>query len=79
MFTILSEAPRRYTSLSEEELLREYGDVRDVRLVFGLKATFTYHLWSNGKIKGVLVPAPTGGKRGKRLFSFASIRKFLAE
>jgi hypothetical protein len=79
MTTILSEPPREITSLSEEVLLREYGDVRDVRLTFGLRETFTYQLWSKGKIKGVLVPAPTGGKRGKRLFSFASIRKFLAD
>ena len=37
MTTILSEPPRKSTSLREEELLREYGDVRDVRLTFGLR------------------------------------------
>jgi hypothetical protein len=79
MTTIFGEPPRKHNSLNQEELLREYGDIRDVRVAFGLRETFTYHLWSTGKIEGVLVPAPMGGKRGKRLFSFGSIRKFLAE
>jgi hypothetical protein len=78
MTEILSEPPRRYTRLLEHEILAEYGDVRDVRRVFGLKETHVYNLWSAGKIEGVLVPG-RGRKRGKRLFSFASIRKLLAE
>jgi uncharacterized NAD-dependent epimerase/dehydratase family protein len=57
----------------------EYGDIADVRATFGLKESLCYHLFRNGKIKGVLIPgtSKTGG-RGKRLFCFESIRKFIA-
>ena len=56
---------------------QEYGDVRDVRRVFGFTETFTYNLWYKGKIHGVLIPG-RGRKRGKRIFSFASIRAHIA-
>jgi hypothetical protein len=59
-----------------EENIPEFGDVRDVQRVFGLRESMTYSLWKEGKIKGVLVRAE-GNVRGKRLFSYASIRKFL--
>ena len=52
--------------------------MRDVQRVFGLRETHVYNLWRKGQITGISVPG-TGKKRGKRLFSFASIRKFLAE
>ena len=55
----------------------EYGDARDVQRTFGIKETLCYHLFRNGKIKGILVPG-TGRSGGKRLFSFDSIRKFIA-
>jgi hypothetical protein len=55
----------------------EYGDARDVQRVFGIKETLCYHYFRNGKIKGVLIPG-TGRSGGKRLFDFASIRKFIA-
>jgi hypothetical protein len=56
----------------------EYGDARDAQRIFGLRETFIYRLWRDRKITGVLVPG-TGKKRGKRLFYFESIRKYLAE
>ncbi len=56
----------------------EYGDCRDARRVFGLRETFVYQLFRDRKITGVLVPG-TGKKRGKRLFNFDSIRRYLAE
>jgi hypothetical protein len=58
------------------ELLAEWGDIRDVRARFGFRETFLYWLWRNGKIRGVLIPRAKG-KRGKRLFSYASIRSYL--
>jgi hypothetical protein len=74
----LSEPPRNEVNRVELTVLQEYGDVKDVRRVFGLTQTFVYHLWWQGKIKGVLVPG-RGKKRGKRLFDFASIRKLLTD
>jgi hypothetical protein len=56
----------------------EYGDAKDVQRVFGIKETLCYHWFRKGWIKGVLIPG-TGRGGGKRLFSFASIRKLLAE
>jgi hypothetical protein len=55
----------------------EFGDVRDVQRTFGLRETLCYHLFSKGKIKGILIPG-TGKSGGKRLFCFDSIRKFIA-
>lgn len=59
-----------------EETIPEFGDVRDVQRTFGLRETLTYGLWREGKIKGVLIRSQ-GKVRGKRLFSYASIRAFL--
>jgi len=56
----------------------EYGDVADVRRVFGLRETHLYGLYYSGKIKAVLIPGPKG-RRGKRLFDFESIRSYLAQ
>jgi hypothetical protein len=56
----------------------EYGDCRDVQRTFGIRETFCYQLWRDRKITGLLIPG-SGGKRGKRLFNFDSIRKYLAE
>src|SRR2546430_1302067 len=72
----LNEPKRRFARILAQE--PEYGDVRDVQRVFGLRETHVYHLWSTGQITGILVPG-TGKKRGKRLFSFDSIRKFLKD
>ena len=55
----------------------EYGDARDVQRIFGIKETLCYHLFRKGKIKGLLIPG-TGRSGGKRLFDFASIRRFIA-
>jgi uncharacterized NAD-dependent epimerase/dehydratase family protein len=55
----------------------EYGDAKDVQRQFGIKETLCYHLLRKRAIKGVLIPG-TGRSGGKRLFDFASIRKFIA-
>jgi hypothetical protein len=55
----------------------EFGDARDVQRTFGIKETLCYHWFRKGKIKGILIPG-TGRSGGKRLFDFASIRKFIA-
>ena len=55
----------------------EWGDTRDVHRTFGIKETLCYHLKKKDLIKSVLIPG-TGRSGGKRLFDFASIRKFLA-
>jgi hypothetical protein len=55
----------------------EFGDAKDVRVQFGIKGTALYLLWKNGDIKSVVIKAK-GRDRGKRLFDYASIRKFLA-
>jgi hypothetical protein len=60
-------------------LSAEWGSAKKVEGIFDLKTSHTYDLWNRGLIKGILVPGPRGQSRGKRLFSFASIRKFLAE
>jgi hypothetical protein len=75
---ILSEPRNRYSLLVEGESLPipEFGDYKTVKVVFGLTETFTYLAAREGKIKSVLVPG-RGRGRGKRLFDFASIRKFL--
>ena len=44
---------------------------------FGIKESLCYHFFKTGKIKGILLPG-TGRDGGKRLFDFASIRKFIA-
>lgn len=78
MTEILSEPPRRYSSLTEDELRPEWGDSKDVTRIFGFRETHVWHLWSTAKIKGVLIPGPRG-KRGKRLYSFDSIQQYIAE
>jgi hypothetical protein len=56
----------------------EYGGLRDVERVFGLRETMTYELFNQGAIRGVLVRTDKRSPRGKRLFCFQSIRKYLA-
>jgi hypothetical protein len=72
----LDEPRRRFERILAHQ--PEYGDSRDVQRVFGLRETHTYYLLRTGKIAGISVPG-TGKTRGKRLFSFDSIRKFLAQ
>ena len=55
----------------------EYGDAKDVRIQFGIRQTSLYQLWKRGDIKSIVIKAK-GAERGKRLYSYASIRKFLA-
>ena len=56
----------------------EYGDIRDVERVFGLRETRTYELFNQGLIRGVLIRKDKKSPRGSRLFSFQSIREYLA-
>ena len=56
----------------------EYGSLRDVERVFGLRETKTYDLFNQGLIRGVLLRKDKMSPRGKRLFSFQSIREYLA-
>lgn len=56
----------------------EYGGIRDVERIFGLRETKTYELFNQGLIPGVLLRNDKTSQRGLRLFSFGSIRKYLA-
>jgi hypothetical protein len=56
----------------------EYGGLRDVERVFGLRETMTYELFNGGLISGVLLRKDKTSPRGKRLFCFQSIREYLA-
>ena len=56
---------------------QEFGDAKDVQRVFGIKESLCYFWWRTGRIKGKLLPG-TGRSGGKRLFDFASIRRFIA-
>jgi hypothetical protein len=56
----------------------EYGGVRAVERVFDLHETMTYELFNQGLIRGVLLRNEKTSPRGKRLFSFQSIREYLA-
>jgi hypothetical protein len=62
----------------EAQTPQEWGDVKDVRHTFGFRETFTYGLYRRGKIKAASIPGE-GRTRGKRIFSFASIREFIAK
>jgi hypothetical protein len=56
----------------------EYGGIRDVERIFGLRETKTYELFNQGLIRGVLLRKDTASRRGLRLFSLESVRKYLA-
>jgi hypothetical protein len=60
-------------------LSAEWGSAKKVEDIFDIKVSHLYEIWNRGLVKSVLVPGPRGRSRGKRLFSFASIRKFIAE
>ena len=55
----------------------EWGDGNDVRIQFGIRGTQLYQLRISDDIKSIVIKAK-GNERGKRLYSYASIRKFLA-
>jgi hypothetical protein len=56
---------------------QEYGDVDAVRRTFNIRETQSYQLLNAGLIRGVLL-RNKGSTRGRRLFSFESIRQYLA-
>jgi hypothetical protein len=59
------------------EAAPEYGDTVAVHKAFGLRETKVYALFNQGLIRGVLLRADKTSRRGKRLFSFESIRDYL--
>jgi hypothetical protein len=72
----------RHTHLTEAELAegprQEWGGVEDVKRTFDLGKTVVYARWRDDRIKGAIVYG-TDQERGKRLFNFASIRRYIAE
>jgi hypothetical protein len=56
----------------------EYGDTSQVKHAFGLGETKVYEAFNAGLISGVLIRKDPTSPRGRRLFSFASIRTWLA-
>jgi hypothetical protein len=57
----------------------EFGDCRDVRRDFGLRESFTYHLWKTRQIKSVLLHGAGAKGTGKRLFDYSSIRALISK
>ena len=72
------ERPQVERSAVVENAAPEWGDVRDVRKLFGLRQSFAYELMRTGRIKSVLVPG-RGHLRGKRLINLDSLRRLLEE
>jgi hypothetical protein len=54
----------------------EFGRVRDVTRLYGLRRGTIYNLLQLGKIKGVLLRV-RGRKSGVRLFDMQSVREFI--
>jgi hypothetical protein len=74
--------PQMRTVLNTYEQTRagsdsEYDDIRDVQRVFGLRETKVYQLFAQGLIRGILLRRDKSSPRGRRLFSFRSIREYL--
>ena len=67
------------TSEDQIDRHREYGDWRAVERVFGFKRAYTYSLLQQRRIRTALIPGRGRGGRGRRLFSFASIRQMISE
>jgi hypothetical protein len=74
--SIVSGSPHKLPRIASPK--PEWGDVRDVQRIFGIKISHLYQLMNDGLVESVLVKG-RGKSRGKRLFKFASIRKMLAE
>jgi hypothetical protein len=66
------------TSKTKARVRTEWGSYDDCELAFGFSRSFTYQLWQAGKIRSVALKGRGQGERGKRLFSFASIRQLIA-
>ena len=67
------------THRAELFLVPEYGDWRAVERVFAWKRAFLYEQLKQGRVRTALIPGRGQGDRGKGLFSFASIRRRIAE
>ena len=65
-------------SAPPESVLPEWGDVGDLKRLFGFRESFTYELLRQGRIKTAMIRG-RGNKRGKRLISLDSVRKLLEE
>ena len=56
----------------------EYADQVGVHRLFGLKPSFLRKIWTERRIRSILVP-DRGKTRGKRLYDCESIRAYLAQ
>ena len=56
--------------------LPEFGRMRDVEKVFGIKRGTAYNLLAQGKIRGVVLRT-TGEKSGMRLIDMQSVRDYI--
>ena len=61
-----------------DQPLPEWGDVKDVRRLFGLKEHLVYSLMHRGVIESVSIRG-RGRTRGKRLVSLVSVRRMLSD
>ncbi len=71
MKSAVNESPRRSARLFVSQ--PEYDDAKDVRIQFGIRGTLLYQLWKQNLVTSVVLKG-----RGKRLFDYRSIRKYLA-
>jgi hypothetical protein len=58
------------------QTLPEFGRVKDVERIFGIKRGILYRWISDGKIKSVCIREP-GNQQGLRLIHLASVRGFI--
>jgi hypothetical protein len=56
----------------------EYGDAKAACRAFGMGETKLYQAFNDGLIRGLLIKKDRHSARGRRLFSFASIREWMA-
>jgi hypothetical protein len=54
----------------------EFGRVKDIERLYGIKRGCLYNLLADGKVKGVLLRV-RGQKSGVRLFDLASVREYI--
>jgi hypothetical protein len=57
-------------------VLPEFGRVKDVQDIFGVKRGIAYRWMNQGKIKSVLIREP-GNIQGVRLIHLASVRNYI--
>jgi len=70
--------PLSIYTLKPASIAIEYGDAKAACHAFGMGETRLYQAFNAGLITGVLIKKDKHSPRGKRLFSFASIREWLS-